>query len=284
MICESQSQWSRAPLCVSNSSVTNAPGSTTKKPPTNNNSTNQVTCGAPPVINRAAEVSRSFTGNKSVALSEVRYQCQTGYVLGSDTGLVICGYDGIWGPTPYCVAAGSTNPTTTANPNTGGTSCSSPPVLVNGDIIGSSFQLSNTPKPNYTLTYACNQGYKLIDPNSGQVIETKVIKCLSNGNWETLPQCVSDNPNGQACGRPPTLINGRVVRNSDDGLEVIYACEPGFSILGGSVVVCTSGQWSQMPSCELTVVATTQATVTISPNISKAKFHFKFSIFMDFFC
>ena len=52
------------------------------------------------------------------------------------------------------------------------------------------------------------------------------------------------------CGPIPHLENGYGV---GDLTSVIYACQPGYTIVGRSIVECSQGFWSTLPTCSLPV-------------------------------
>ena len=187
-------------------------------------------CGRPPTVSNALEQRRSYQSVNANPGDSVTYRCTNGYAfVGSDT--VTCLDNGQWSSPPSCRAS------------LAGVSCGQAPQLRNGRISQQSFGQGSTSSEGDSVSYSCDQGYSL------QGFGT--ITCGSNGVWTLLPQCVQSRQ--QSCGNPPSLANGRIVRQSGSapGDTVEYTCTTGYTMNGNSIISCDriAIQWTQMPVC-----------------------------------
>ncbi|XP_067944563.1 membrane cofactor protein-like [Watersipora subatra] len=74
-----------------------------------------------------------------------------------------------------------------------------------------------------------------------------VIKCQSNQEWSSLPQC-----HKLSCGLLPEVANGAATPPTDTTVrsQARYVCMSGYEMLGEPVVECqTNQQWSTPPQC-----------------------------------
>ena len=150
----------------------------------------------------------------------IRYACSDGYVLvGSST--MSCSQEGEWiGTIPTCKKV----------------TCRTPDSIVNGhvDVEGTEY--------GHTVVYRCDPGYKL----DGALLRF----CSADGSWSgRQPEC-----NIIHCQTVTNLTNGIAIANEGMhvGAEIIFSCNPGFTLNGAGRVVCgESGMWSaSVPVCE----------------------------------
>ncbi|DAD53135.1 TPA_asm: truncated secreted complement C3b 4b-binding protein [Vaccinia virus] len=118
--------------------------------------------------------------------------------------------------------------------------CPSPRDIDNGqlDIGGVDFGSS--------ITYSCNSGYQLI----GESKSYCELGFTGSMVWNPeAPICESVK-----CQFPPSISNGRHNGYEDfytDGSVVTYSCNSGYSLIGNSGVLCSGGEWSDPPTCQI---------------------------------
>ncbi|CAG5854549.1 unnamed protein product [Menidia menidia] len=160
-------------------------------------------------------------GNLFSYRSEVRFYCHAPYVLVGSPSRV-CQADGIWsGEQPACI-----DPTFNSCRDPG-TPAYGIPVMAQGFQVGSK------------ISFKCRKNYHIL----GSTTRT----CLENLTWSgTQPECIA-----HSCRQPETPINVDV-RSMDLptlGYTLIYSCQDGFYLAGGSEHrTCKSdGRWSGKP-------------------------------------
>ncbi|XP_053408096.1 sushi, von Willebrand factor type A, EGF and pentraxin domain-containing protein 1-like [Mercenaria mercenaria] len=118
-----------------------------------------------------------------------------------------------------------------------------------------------------TVIYTCNSGYTLVGHNTRT--------CQGGGNWAPdAPTCSLTD-----CGTLSDLANGLVVFGGTViGQTAFYSCNPGYSLIGASVVTCQlDGTWSNPPpTCRITgcggLSNPLHGTVTVSTDGSVAQY------------
>ncbi|NXX17184.1 C4BPA protein, partial [Podargus strigoides] len=164
------------------------------------------------------------------ARSQVRYRCRPGYTPASGKSpLVTCNPDSSWSADPdFCI----------------GKSCG-PPDIPNGN-----FHLTTDLLFGATITYTCNDGYRLVGDSSGECVLTD-----SEVSWTKIPHCAII-----PCSPPPEIENGQLINGDRDftfGIAVAYRCNKDFALIGDSTIYCTmnnnqEGIWSgPAPECKV---------------------------------
>ncbi|XP_032416301.1 CUB and sushi domain-containing protein 1 isoform X4 [Xiphophorus hellerii] len=153
--------------------------------------------------------------------SEVRFYCHSPYVLmGSATRL--CQADGIWsGHQPTCI-----DPTFNSCRDPG-TPAYGIPIMAQGFQVGSK------------ISFKCRKNYHIL----GSTTRT----CLENLTWSgTQPECIA-----HSCRQPetPSNVDVRAMDLPTLGYTLIYTCQEGFYLSGGSEHrTCKSdGRWTGKP-------------------------------------
>uniref|UniRef100_A0A672G2T7 CUB and sushi domain-containing protein 1-like n=1 Tax=Salarias fasciatus TaxID=181472 RepID=A0A672G2T7_SALFA len=175
-----------------------------------------VFCGDPGMPSQGRREDRGFT-----YLSSVSFSCYPPLVLvGSPRRY--CQYDGTWsGTQPSCI-----DPSHTA--------CGDPGTPLFGNQNNSQgYQISST------VFFSCRKGYLL----QGSISRT----CLPNLTWSGFqPECIAHH-----CSQPelPAQSDVRAIELPSLGYTLIYTCQPGFYLAGGSEHrTCRSdGSWSGKP-------------------------------------
>ncbi|XP_075416413.1 sushi, von Willebrand factor type A, EGF and pentraxin domain-containing protein 1 isoform X2 [Tenrec ecaudatus] len=150
-------------------------------------------------------------------LSTALYTCKPGFELVGNT-TTLCGEKGHWlGGKPTCVPI----------------ECPKPKEISNGRLFYTSLRYGQT------ITYTCDQGFRLKGP--------KALTCLETGDWDVdVPSC-----NAIHC-QPPQPIENGFVEGADHsfGAMVIYSCFPGFQMVGHAMQTCEESGWSSsIPTC-----------------------------------
>ncbi|CAG05694.1 unnamed protein product [Tetraodon nigroviridis] len=160
-------------------------------------------------------------GNIFSYRSEVRFYCQTPYLLVGSMSRV-CQADGSWsGQQPACIDPAFNSCRDPGTPAYG------IPVMAQGFQVGSK------------ISFKCRKNYHIL----GSTTRT----CLENLTWSgTQPECIA-----HSCRQPETPANVDV-RSMDLptlGYTLIYTCQDGFYLAGGSEHrICRSdGRWSGKP-------------------------------------
>uniref|UniRef100_A0AAY4DQL8 CUB and Sushi multiple domains 2 n=1 Tax=Denticeps clupeoides TaxID=299321 RepID=A0AAY4DQL8_9TELE len=174
-----------------------------------------INCGDPGVPANGMRLGNDFTYGNSVS-----FQCSPGFTMDTDrASTLICTKDRTWNATkPVCRAI----------------VCGLPPVIPNGQVVGTDFQWG------FSISYSCNQGYQLSLPT--------VLTCQGSGNWSgERPQCFP-----VFCGDPGIPAHGR---REDRGFtylsSVSYSCTSPLVLVGSPHRYCQyDGTWSgTQPSC-----------------------------------
>ncbi|KAM9280061.1 complement factor H-related protein 1-like isoform 2-T2 [Cariama cristata] len=178
-------------------------------------------CEDPPLIDFGEIVSERKSGYKES--DSVQYVCNPGYTL-SGSEWVTC-YEKMWIPgSPQCLA---------------------PCTITKQQLEAQNLLLSNGQRHTFLMQsgqwqkFTCMTGFKLTAPP---------IKQCFNGHIE-LPSCIAD----VSCGAAPEIPNAYITSTQQErylpGDRVQYECERNFQMMGGNYVTCTSGEWSQAPTC-----------------------------------
>ncbi|AWP21874.1 putative CUB and sushi domain-containing protein 2 [Scophthalmus maximus] len=178
-----------------------------------------VFCGDPGMPAQGKREDRGFT-----YLSSVSFSCYPPLVLVGSTRRY-CQYDGTWsGTQPSCI-----DPTHTT--------CGDPGSPLFGNQNNSQgYQISST------VFFSCRKGYLL----QGSISRT----CLPNLTWSGFqPECIAHH-----CSQPelPGQSDVRAIELPSLGYTLIYTCQPGFYLAGGSEHrTCRSdGSWTgKLPLC-----------------------------------
>uniref|UniRef100_A0AAY4CTR2 Sushi, von Willebrand factor type A, EGF and pentraxin domain-containing protein 1 n=1 Tax=Denticeps clupeoides TaxID=299321 RepID=A0AAY4CTR2_9TELE len=150
-------------------------------------------------------------------LSSALYSCKPGYnIAGNAT--ILCGQSGQWiGGEPVCHPV----------------ECPLPKEITNGMVAYSQLEFSRS------VTYSCQQGYRLEGP--------KTLTCLETGKWDQeVPTCK------QIYCSPPQPIDNGFVEGLDHkyGVTIFYSCFPGFQLVGENNLICQENGWSSaIPVC-----------------------------------
>ncbi|XP_063029445.1 CUB and sushi domain-containing protein 3 isoform X1 [Melospiza melodia melodia] len=177
-------------------------------------------CGDPGVPAQGKREGKSF-----IYQSEVSFSCNSPFILvGSNTR--ICQADGTWsGSSPRCI-----EPTRTA--------CENPGVPRHGSQNNTfGYQVGNV------VQFQCKKGHLL----HGSTTRT----CLPDLTWSGIqPECIP-----HSCKQPETPSHANVAGMDlpSLGYTLIYTCQPGFFLAGGSEHrACRSdGTWTgKVPVCE----------------------------------
>ncbi|XP_009703787.1 PREDICTED: CUB and sushi domain-containing protein 3-like, partial [Cariama cristata] len=177
-------------------------------------------CGDPGIPAQGKREGKSF-----IYQSEVSFSCNPPFILvGSSTR--ICQADGTWsGSSPRCI-----EPTRTA--------CENPGVPRHGSQNNTfGYQVGNI------VQFQCKKGHLL----HGSTTRT----CLPDLTWSGIqPECIP-----HSCKQPetPTHANVAGMDLPSLGYTLIYTCQPGFFLAGGSEHrACRSdGTWTgKVPVCE----------------------------------
>ncbi|KAK9524849.1 hypothetical protein VZT92_017214 [Zoarces viviparus] len=178
-----------------------------------------MSCGNPPTVAHAQVMGDTFTFP-----NQIRYRCEDGYNLATQTGSLSCQSDGTWSrhsvrcsPTPCLL------PTNFSIPN----------LVITGKEL--------TPVKG-TVTLSCPPGLHL----QGSAL----AECQLGGGW--APSVSSVSCKVVVCERPPPLLHG--VAEGDNynyGDFVTYSCLPGFDMKGDSIQTCQGDRtWSgTQPVC-----------------------------------
>ncbi|RXM33320.1 CUB and sushi domain-containing protein 2, partial [Acipenser ruthenus] len=173
-----------------------------------------IVCGDPGALANGIQIGNEFTFNKTV-----HYQCQPGYKQEPTvSSTLLCTKDGSWNQTkPVCKAI----------------TCGEPPLVLHGKMEGSDYQWGSS------VSYSCFEGYQLSVP--------AIITCEGNGIWRgEVPQCLP-----HACRQleNPTHVDVKAIDLPTLGYTLIYTCQPGFFLAGGSEhrTCKADGKWSGKP-------------------------------------
>uniref|UniRef100_A0AAQ4S5S2 CUB and Sushi multiple domains 1 n=1 Tax=Gasterosteus aculeatus aculeatus TaxID=481459 RepID=A0AAQ4S5S2_GASAC len=160
-------------------------------------------------------------GNIFSYRSEVRFYCHSPYLLVGSASRV-CQADGMWsGHQPACIDQAFNN-------------CRDPGTPAYGiPIMGQGFQVGNK------ISFKCRKNYHIL----GSTTRT----CLENLTWSgTQPECIA-----HSCRQPetPSNVDVRSMDLPTLGYTLIYTCQDGFYLAGGSEHrTCKSdGRWSGKP-------------------------------------
>ncbi|XP_023137520.2 CUB and sushi domain-containing protein 1-like [Amphiprion ocellaris] len=160
-------------------------------------------------------------GNIFSYRSEVRFYCHAPYLLVGSASRV-CQADGIWsGQQPACIDPAFNNCRDPGTPAYG------IPVMAQGFQVGSK------------ISFKCRKNYHIL----GSTTRT----CLENLTWSgTQPECIA-----HSCRQPetPSNVDVRSMDLPTLGYTLIYTCQDGFYLAGGSEHrTCKSdGRWSGKP-------------------------------------
>nr|XP_043886771.1 CUB and sushi domain-containing protein 1-like [Solea senegalensis] len=160
-------------------------------------------------------------GNSFSYRSEVRFYCHAPYLL-VGSSLRICQADGIWsGQQPACIDPAFNSCRDPGTPAYG------IPVMAQGFQVGSK------------ISFKCRKNYHIL----GSTTRT----CLENLTWSgTQPECIA-----HSCRQPetPSNVDVRSMELPTLGYTLIYTCQDGFYLAGGSEHRnCRSdGRWSGKP-------------------------------------
>uniref|UniRef100_A0A3P8W7T0 CUB and Sushi multiple domains 1 n=1 Tax=Cynoglossus semilaevis TaxID=244447 RepID=A0A3P8W7T0_CYNSE len=160
-------------------------------------------------------------GNAFSYRSEVRFYCHVPYLLVGSASRV-CQADGIWsGHQPACIDPAFNSCRDPGTPAYG------IPVMAQGFQVGSK------------VSFKCRKNYHIL----GSTTRT----CLENLTWSgTQPECIA-----HSCRQPetPTNVDVRSMELPTLGYTLMYTCQDGFYLAGGSEHrTCRSdGRWSGKP-------------------------------------
>nr|XP_043878628.1 sushi, von Willebrand factor type A, EGF and pentraxin domain-containing protein 1 isoform X4 [Solea senegalensis] len=177
-------------------------------------------CLRPPELHHA--ILDSINKPKYASNSEVSYKCEEGFMLNT-TATLRCLMGGEWEPSPYDIGCVPVR-------------CSKPDSIDRGYISGTNYSFGAV------VAYSCFAGFLI----RGEKRRT----CKANGEWGgALPICVP-----VSCSTPPPLKNGQIKGRFTFNSKVMYACNPGYRLVGRPDRVCQANrQWSNSdpPTCVL---------------------------------
>ncbi|XP_030417501.1 complement receptor type 2-like isoform X1 [Gopherus evgoodei] len=187
----------------------------------------RIRCPSPDIRNGTARPRKELY----VYEDKIRIECDRGYALKDNYGLMKCERNGAWHPPlPVCEPA-----------------CEPPAHIANGQdnrgwknvfLVGSS------------VSYSCNRGWLLVGESS--------IRCTAGDGgtprWDApVPEC-------KACEPPAHIANGQDNRGWKNvfliGSSVSYSCNRGWLLVGVSSIRCTAGdggtpRWdAPVPECK----------------------------------
>ncbi|KAJ8268254.1 hypothetical protein COCON_G00134260 [Conger conger] len=175
-----------------------------------------VFCGDPGIPSDGRREDRGFT-----YLSSVAFSCFTPLVL-VGSARRYCQSDGTWsGTQPSCIDPSHT-------------SCVDPGIPLFGQQNNTQgFQIGST------LFFSCRKGYLL----QGSISRT----CLPNLTWSGMqPECIAHH-----CNQPelPAQADVSAIELPSLGYTLLYACQPGFYLAGGSEhrTCRADGSWTGKP-------------------------------------
>uniref|UniRef100_A0AAQ5ZUN7 CUB and Sushi multiple domains 1 n=1 Tax=Amphiprion ocellaris TaxID=80972 RepID=A0AAQ5ZUN7_AMPOC len=188
-------------------------------------------------------------GNIFSYRSEVRFYCHAPYLLVGSASRV-CQADGIWsGQQPACIDPAFNNCRDPGTPAYG------IPVMAQGFQVGSK------------ISFKCRKNYHIL----GSTTRT----CLENLTWSgTQPECIA-----HSCRQPetPSNVDVRSMDLPTLGYTLIYTCQDGFYLAGGSEHrTCKSdGRWSgKPPLCKGIQILSCKLPVDVfSPNSEWSGFY-----------
>ncbi|RMC15003.1 hypothetical protein DUI87_07182 [Hirundo rustica rustica] len=162
-------------------------------------------------------------GDDYVVGQNVTYMCQPGYTMEANSSLIrTCTSNGTWsGVIPTCKAK----------------FCGDPGVPAQGKREGKSFIYQSE------VSFSCNPPFILVGSS------TRI--CQADGTWSgSSPRCIA-----HSCKQPETPSHANVAGMDlpSLGYTLIYTCQPGFFLAGGSEHrACRSdGTWTgKVPVCE----------------------------------
>ncbi|XP_034777574.2 CUB and sushi domain-containing protein 1-like [Acipenser ruthenus] len=233
-----------------------------------------ITCGEPPLVLHGKMEGSDYQWGSSVS-----YSCFEGYQL-SVPAIITCEGNGIWrGEVPQCLPVLCGDPGTPAEGHLDGQTftyrsevsfhCRSPHILVGSSrrvcqsdgtwsgiqptCIDPSYTMCTDPgTPHYGLQNR-SQGYEVGSRvffkcrKSYHILGSTTRICLANLTWSGVqPECIS-----HACRQleNPTHVDVKAIDLPTLGYTLIYTCQPGFFLAGGSEhrTCKADGKWSGKP-------------------------------------
>nr|XP_039269170.1 sushi, von Willebrand factor type A, EGF and pentraxin domain-containing protein 1-like [Styela clava] len=166
----------------------------------------------------ALEHGKVFKSDNFKYMSQIVYQCNSGYILRGNS-ISVCNEKGEWNGSRICEAQNM--------------SCPKPGTLINGKIVGNRLDTGGV------LVFGCNPGYNLIGRHFSV--------CSNLGKWGPFPVCKE-----KACDAIVTLKNGNVIGNNYSiGSSLKFTCNVGFVLDGSEEATCLeSSQWNRIPTCD----------------------------------
>uniref|UniRef100_A0A8C2X8M0 Sushi, von Willebrand factor type A, EGF and pentraxin domain-containing protein 1 n=1 Tax=Cyclopterus lumpus TaxID=8103 RepID=A0A8C2X8M0_CYCLU len=237
-------------------------------------------CGKPPIVAHAQVIGDAFTFP-----NQIKYRCEDGYNLATQTSSLSCQSDGTWSkhsvrcsPTPCLLPANFSSPNLVITgkeltPVKGTITLSCPPETMNNVVLSVVLcrQLGGGWAPSISsvsckvvvcekpppLLHGVAQGgssnygdFVIYICNAGlQLVGPKALICLANGTWSLpAPTCEGTDE------RPASLSLKSIFveHNLNAGHAVEFQCDKGYNLVGDSLVVCMGGNtWSSsFPTCQ----------------------------------
>ncbi|MGH0126653.1 UNVERIFIED_CONTAM: hypothetical protein FKN15_028786 [Acipenser sinensis] len=176
-----------------------------------------ITCGQPPLVLQGKVEGSDYQWGSSVS-----YSCFEGYQL-SVPAIITCEGNGIWrGEVPQCLPV----------------LCGDPGAPAEGHLDGQTFTYRSE------VSFHCRSPHILVG-SSRRV-------CQKDGTWSGIqPTCIA-----HACRQPenPTHVDVKAIDLPTLGYTLIYTCQPGFFLAGGSEhrTCKADGKWSgKPPTCKV---------------------------------
>eukprot|EP00033_Pygsuia_biforma_P002481 GCRY01002751.1.p1 GENE.GCRY01002751.1~~GCRY01002751.1.p1 ORF type:complete len:914 (-),score=272.36 GCRY01002751.1:645-3386(-) len=144
------------------------------------------------------------------------YSCDAGYSM-SGSPSISCSA-GTWSTPPTCTEV----------------TCGTAPAVGNAT--------STCAEDGSYCTYKCASGFELVG--------TARVSCQASGDWSAAPACEPVR-----CKAEPTVFNGRVTCDADLS-SCAASCYDRYRRVGPITVTCTSGVWSEIPTCSRVKAAT----------------------------
>ncbi|KAM9445840.1 complement receptor type 2-like [Clarias gariepinus] len=200
----------------------------------------------------AGEISNGRYKQMGNAFGDKAYaECNEGYVLQGEP-VRECLLNGWSGDVPICVA--SHRPVT----------CE--PLMNNKNATF--YKIKDTYEPGDTLSYSCNDGFRLTG-------NTDFLICDTTGNWKpSQANCESK------CQRPPTVPNAHTVYSNQRDYEpttaMRFRCNHGYRMVRGpSTTYCRNGRWTDLGLvCE-------KKKCGSAGEIENGRYHYTGSLFGD---
>ncbi|XP_033608850.1 uncharacterized protein LOC111868224 isoform X2 [Cryptotermes secundus] len=215
-------------------------------------------CQMPPEIAYGYYVLESAREDDSMAHVSVgqraHYNCNLGYILTGPASLQ-CLDSGDWSPRlpPHCTPANSEMEEEEEEEEAEETDCPRLPAAPHTRAVTlRGRQNANSAAPGTELELRCEPGYR----DARLPCQPALLRC-EKATWQIVQGALLECIPVEGCVSPPSIEHGSLFGPATDGRyhvhgEVAYACQPGFTLYGYSVLTCApSGCWepTDLPEC-----------------------------------